>query len=79
MPIVEAQAVGRRLFTCDRAPMNDVAGVAACLVDPVDVVSIRAGIINLLERLKADLGLSYLFVAHDLSVVRHIADRVAVM
>jgi oligopeptide/dipeptide ABC transporter ATP-binding protein len=42
-------------------------------------VSIRAGIINLLEHLKAALGLSYLFVAHDLSVVRHIADRVAVM
>jgi oligopeptide/dipeptide ABC transporter ATP-binding protein len=42
-------------------------------------VSIRAGVINLLERLKADLGLSYLFVAHDLSVVRHVADRVAVM
>ncbi|MSR22832.1 MAG: ABC transporter ATP-binding protein [Gemmatimonadetes bacterium] len=42
-------------------------------------VSIRAGVINLLEQLKKELGLSYLFVAHDLSVVRHIADRVAVM
>jgi peptide/nickel transport system ATP-binding protein len=42
-------------------------------------VSIRAGIINLLEHLRASEGLSYLFVAHDLSVVRHIADRVAVM
>ena len=42
-------------------------------------VSIRAGVINLLEELRARLGLAYLFVSHDLSVVRHIADRVAVM
>jgi oligopeptide/dipeptide ABC transporter ATP-binding protein len=42
-------------------------------------VSIQAQIINLLERLQGSFGLTYLFVAHDLSVVRHISDRIAVM
>lgn len=49
LPIIEAQAIGRPVLTSDLPPMNEVAGLGACLADPFDIASIRNGLLHIIE------------------------------